>query len=575
MSAPWVLRVRDLRVSAARPEGPPAELLHGVSLTVNRAESLAVVGESGSGKSLLCLSVMGLLGHGLSARGSVALDGGERRGVDPAPREILGLRERELAQLRGERLGMVFQEPMTALDPLRRVGDQVREVMTLHGRAPRAEAASRALELLTRVGLPDPERAARAYPHELSGGQRQRVVLALATANSPDVLLADEPTTALDATVQRQVLELVREQSVQRGTALVLVTHDLPLAASVCRDVVVLQRGSVVESGPLEEVFADPQHPYTRALLDSSRRLAIPRGFTTAWGGAGVEASDGVGNAGAQASDGVGNVGAQATPALEAPPAVELREVRRTYGGSRGPLGSRRQVEALRGVSLRVPRGSRFGLVGESGSGKSTLLRLVTGLDEATSGAVLVDGREVRARRERDLGWLRESVQIVFQDPSGSLDPRMRVADVVTEGLRGLRRAQRLERAIALLADVGLEAGMAQRYPHQLSGGQRQRVAIARALAPRPRILVADEAVSALDVSVRAQVLDLLARIASERDLTLLLVTHDLSVVRYLCDLVAVVRAGEVVESGPVAQVLTHPQHEYTAALVAAAPTLR
>lgn len=565
-----VLRVRGLRVNTrARAGQGGLELLHGIDLTLGRGENLAVVGESGSGKSLLCLSVMGLLTEDLVASGSVVLRGerADRRpaGAGDGPRvqapdlELLGRSERELAPLRGDRIGMVFQEPMTALDALRRVGDQVAEVMQVHDRLPRAPARRRALDLLGRVGLPDPARAFAAYPHELSGGQRQRVVLAAAMANSPDVLLADEPTTALDATVQRQVLTLVAEATAAAGTALVLVTHDLALAASVCTRVVVLRRGEVVEAGELRDVFTAPRHPYTRDLLQASGLLTPGDTAPAPLGPTPVAPPPADHPASARGEE-------------EGSPAVVIHDLVRTYTRPRGPLGGRQQVTALTGVSLSVARGERFALVGESGSGKSTLLRMVAGLDAPTSGEVWVTGREVHGQPERQLRWLRRTLQIVFQDPTGSLDPRMRLWQLVTEALTGLSRAERRERAVRLLRDVALAADLVDRYPHQLSGGQRQRVAIARALAPEPRVLVADEAVSALDVSVRAQVLDLLDHLVAQRDLTLLLVTHDLTVVQRLCDTVAVLRAGEIVESGTVAQVLANPQQDYTAGLVAAVP---
>ncbi|GAA2237492.1 hypothetical protein GCM10010413_42850 [Promicromonospora sukumoe] len=556
------LRHLTVRTRSGRP------LLTDVSLRVAAGERVGLIGESGSGKTMTALAALGLLPDGVSATGHVGL-----AGVDG---NLLDRGERALARLRGREISMVFQEPMTALNPLMRVGRQVAETMTVHGVAAGA-ASRRAAALLAEVGLPDG--AARRYPHELSGGQRQRVVLAMALANDPAVLVADEPTTALDVTVQRQVLDLMTRLVSDRGAGLLFITHDLAVVSQVCERVVVLLDGVVVEEGPVAEVFANPRHEYTRRLLAAS--TLEPRATTPVERPTLVEPATLV-----EPSTLVEPV---ETPALE-PALIRVEDVTRTYT-NRGQA-----VPALRGVSLAVPEGQRFGIVGESGSGKSTLLRIIAGLDRATSGRVTSAGVDLSpapsggARSEsgptapRDLGDLRAALQFVFQDPYGSLDPRMTVGDIVAEPLLnpanvrdgGPRTAAARRDAVREMLDaVGLPLDATERYPHQFSGGQRQRIAIARALVCRPRILVADEPVSALDVSVRRQVLDLLARLADEHALTLLLVSHDLGVVRHVADHVAVMHDGLIVEQGPTAQVYDDPAHEYTRRLRAATPLLR
>ena len=561
-------------------------LVHGVDLQIGRGERVGLIGESGSGKSLTLLAAMGLLPENLKVSGSVRLDG---------EGELLGASERRMASVRGSRMSMVFQEPMTALNPLMRVGEQIAEIIRLHQGVKGQPLQTQVLELLDSVKVPDPARAERAYPHELSGGQRQRIVLAMAMANQPDLLLADEPTTALDVTVQKQVLELMGDQVRQAGSSLLFITHDLGVVASICDRVLIMRHGRIVESGPLQTVFSDPQHPYTRGLLAASALETDQQtGRLMTVGAVGQEGRQ----QGRPGQSGLGQTGPhqeQAGPAsgaaphevsseepqtfdqaaifnqTDAEPLLAVREVRRTYGRA-GLFGGGRQVQALRGVSFDVRAGQRFGIVGESGCGKSTLLRILTGLDEATSGSVEVSGQEILGKKERQLRWLREAVQIVFQDPMGSLDPRMRIEDVVAEPLRGASREERRSRVEALLEEVGLPRRAADRCPHEFSGGQRQRIAIARALITRPKILMADEAVSALDVSVRAQVLNLLDDLVRDYDLTMLFVSHDLQVVRHACDTVAVMNAGQIVECGPADVLFAQPQHSYTASLLESIP---
>lgn len=542
-----LLRVENLTVAAGQ-----RPLVRPLSFTLGRGERVGLIGESGSGKSLTALSLMGLLPGGVQASGSVRLAG----------EEIIGAPERRLAALRGSALSMVFQEPMSALNPLMRAGDQVAEAMTLHGPAPHARR--RALSLLEQVRLPDPGRAARSFPHELSGGQRQRVMLAMAMANTPDLLICDEPTTALDVTVQAQILDLIGDTVRAHDAALLFITHDLAVVESVCDRVIVMHRGEAVEAGPVDEVFSAPQHDYTRGLLAASdlrRTDARGRLFTIDT----LPSSEGEPGAPADAPE-------PATGEV----LVDVRKVARTFV-SRRFLGPRQEVRALEDVSLSIRAGERFGIVGESGSGKSTLLSILAGLDRPTSGSASVGGIDVAAARQRDLRALREELQLVFQDPFASLDPRMSVAQILAEPARsaGIDAAAREARMRELLSAVGLPEDALARYPHQFSGGQRQRLSIARALMTRPTILMADEPVSALDVSVRAQVLNLLADLVDEYRLTLILVSHDLGVIRHACSRVAVMRAGRIVETGPVEDVLTRPQEDYTRALVDATPRLR
>ncbi|GAA4285072.1 ABC transporter ATP-binding protein [Brevibacterium daeguense] len=562
-----LLTVQDLEISAGQ-----RHLVHPTSFTIAAGERVGLIGESGSGKSLTSAAVMGLLPGELSARGQVKLSGTEGN--------LLTWSERRMARLRGRDLSMVFQEPMSALNPLMRVGEQVAEVMRIHRTANPAQAKARAVELLERVRLPDPRAAARAYPHQLSGGQRQRVMLAIAMANSPRLLICDEPTTALDVTVQAQVLDLIREAVVADGTGLLFITHDLAVVASVCERVMVMYRGRIVESGSCEQIFTDPQHEYTRGLLAASDLTATDdRGRLFTIASAARYRSHASGDGAMTDAEADAGSASRAAPVdlATGEPLIEVSELVKTYSRTRTSLfGRADRVEALRGISLSIPAGRRFGIVGESGSGKSTLLKILSGLEPPTTGSVQVGGVHVESATSAQLRSMREDLQIVFQDPFASLDPRMKVADIIAEPLVPMRvpERKRRERVAETLAAVGLEPESAHRFPHQFSGGQRQRISIARALVCRPRILVADEPVSALDVSVRAQVLNLLTDLVDEYQLTLVFVSHDLGVVRHLCSDVAVMKSGEIVETGDVESIYTNPQHPYTASLVAATPSL-
>ncbi|HEY9293824.1 MAG TPA: ABC transporter ATP-binding protein [Microlunatus sp.] len=586
-----LLTLSGLSVTAG---GEP--LVRDLDLQIATGERVGLIGESGSGKSLTCLSIMGLLPEGLTATGSLRLSD-----VD---HDLLAAPESQWTRLRGSRMAMIFQEPMTALNPLMKTGRQVAEMMRLHGESER-RAADRAVRLLDQVGLPDPAVAAQAYPHQLSGGQRQRVMLAMAMANSPDLLLADEPTTALDVTVQAQVLELMRAQVRDNDSALLFITHDLAVVSQMCDRVLIMKDGAIVETGSIDAVFSRPRHPYTRGLLaasalatdpDTGRLITVPtpspyqQRVDASIANAPSDTAPATAPSRSRRSSPDEPAGQDQKPIrhqvqdadqpmifnqIEGDPLIRVRDLGRThYRGRTSLFGPRREVVALQQVSFDVAAGTRFGIVGESGAGKSTLLRLLCALDPISTGTAEVAGMQLAGARERDLRPLREQVQLVFQDPHSSLDPRMRVRDVVSEPLRRTGTDDRRARVLEALQAVGLPASAADRFPHQFSGGQRQRIAIARALITRPRILLADEPVSALDVSVRAQVLNLLAELIDTYRLTLIFVSHDLNVVRHLCDRVAVMRSGRIVECGPTGQVYADPQHPYTRQLITALPTI-
>ncbi|MBS3181865.1 dipeptide ABC transporter ATP-binding protein [Leucobacter manosquensis] len=575
--ADLLLRVDDLNVRT-----PYRTLVSDFSLHMAHGERIGLIGESGSGKSMTTTALLGLLPNGVTADGSVEIDGYSGN--------LLQAPESDLMKLRGNNMAMVFQEPLTALNPLMRTGAQVAEIILQHKLAPnKAEANRRAVEMLDAVHLPDPAQAARAYPHQLSGGQRQRVMLAMALANDPSLLLCDEPTTALDVTVQRQVLDLILELVRERGTGLLFITHDLAVVANMCTRVLVMNNGAVVEEGTTEDVFTRPTHPYTRGLLAASDLDAVDargRLFTVATAQEYVpptadeqivarpEASAAVAGPAAAGTATAGTAPAHAEPVMR------VTDLVRTYTrGRTSILKPAPEVHALKGISFEVPQGGRLGVVGESGSGKSTLLRILAGLDQPTSGSAVVAGNEVKGAKEPQLRALRQNLQIVFQDPMGSLDPRMTVEQIISEPLlvpgRGETAADRKRMVAEMLEAVGLPASSAERFPHQFSGGQRQRISIARALICRPQVVVADEPVSALDVSVRAQVLNLLADLVDEYGLTLVFVSHDLNVVRYLCDSVIVMQSGEIVEAGDTETVYRTPQHPYTKRLIDSSLTLR
>ncbi|MEW1641035.1 ABC transporter ATP-binding protein [Streptomyces sp. NPDC091219] len=527
-----ILEMENLSVTFSTESGDvPA--VRGVSLRVEPGETLALVGESGSGKSTVALAALGLLPGNARASGGVSVGG----------TDVVGAREAELARLRGRTASMVFQEPATALDPLTRIGRQIAEVVRNHRDVSRQEAAAEAVALLRRVGIPEPERRASAFPFQLSGGQRQRVVIAMAIANSPGLLVADEPTTALDVTVQAEILDLLRALAADSRTGVLLVTHNMGVVADFADRVAVMLEGEVVETGAVEDVLLRPTHEYTRRLLAAVPRLAVS----------------------APADAAIPETGA-----AETAPVVELRDVSVRFG--RGP----RAVRALEEVSLTVRAGETVGLVGESGSGKSTAARVALGLVAPESGSVSLFGTDLRGARGRARRALLAGVGVVLQDPVASLDARMSVAECVAEPLRvhrrGMGAAERRERVAEVLERVRLSKELARRGPRELSGGQRQRVSLARALVLAPRLLVADEPTSALDVSVQRTVLEVIAELQAELGFACLFVSHDLAVVQRFAGRVVVLRGGRVEEQGPTMSTLLHPETAYTRRLIAAVP---
>ncbi|MGN8077904.1 dipeptide ABC transporter ATP-binding protein [Variovorax sp. 22077] len=536
-----LLEVEDLRVAFGG-----KEVVHGIDFRMAAGEKLALVGESGSGKTVTALSLLRLV-QNAELSGSARLFGnGQKEQKQHGPRDLLTIPERQLRGIRGKEIAMIFQEPMTALNALYTVGDQIAEVLELHEGLSKREAQAAAVQLLADTGIPEPARRARAFPHQLSGGQRQRAMIAMALACKPRLLLADEPTTALDVTVRAQILDLLADLQRKHGMAVLLITHDLNLVRRFADRVVVMESGHIVEHGPVASVFEAPQHPYTRKLIDSHPERDV----------AAVAV-----NAGAA-------------------PLIEASALRVTYPvpkpGFAGWFGKGEFV-AVQGADFRIAPGETLGVVGESGSGKSTLALAALGLLKH-KGALTVAGKGWAVDRASDLG-LRRVMQVVFQDPFSSLSPRMTVEQIVGEGLRvhapELGVEARRTRALAALADVGLTEAqfpsLLERYPHEFSGGQRQRLAIARALIVDPRLLVLDEPTSALDVTIQKQVLGLLQRLQRERGLSYLLITHDVEVIRAMAHNVIVMKDGAILETGPVERVLDVPEHPYTKKLVAAA----
>ena len=604
-----LLDVADLRVAFASEEGR-IDAVRGVNYSVADGEVLAVVGESGSGKSVASLAVMGLLPDHARVSGSIRLRG----------KELLGLGDRELSKLRGKSISMVFQDPLSALTPVYRVGDQIAEALLVHGAAENgAEARARAVELLDLVGISDPTARAKAFPHEFSGGMRQRVVIAIAIANDPSLIICDEPTTALDVTVQAQILNLLRKARDITGAGVIMITHDMGIAATLADRVVVMYAGRIVESAPVTELFAKPRMPYTVGLLGAIPRLDGPlraplipiKGAPPAMHDlppgcsfaprcplvlddcrtaepdlteigpshrvACIRSDETTSNELFQAyRDEMSEVEADETPATSEV-VLKVTDLVKTFPLTRGVVFRRKvgEIKAVDGISFELRAGRTLALVGESGSGKSTTLTQILNLTEPEGGSIEVLGTPVAGLTTQRRREIRRKMQIVFQDPTSSLDPRLPIFDVIAEPLRahGRTRAEIRSRVPELLDLVGLRREHADRYPADFSGGQKQRISIARALALDPELLVLDEPVSSLDVSIQAGVLNLLRDLQAMRNLTYLFVSHDLSVVRNIAHDVAVMHKGKIVEFGTARDVFAAPSHSYTQALIAAIPT--
>ncbi|CAG9168775.1 ABC transporter ATP-binding protein [Cupriavidus respiraculi] len=524
-----LLSIRDLTI-ALPAGGDRAHAVREVSYDLHAGEILCIVGESGSGKSMSANAIMGLLPPYLKPQSGRILFQG---------RDLLAQDEATLLSMRGKDMAMVFQEPLSALNPVMTVGDQIAEVMRVHHAYSGEARMRRVLELLEFVGLPDPATLVHSYPFRLSGGQRQRVVIAMALALEPALLIADEPTTALDVTTQAQILALIKRIQAEKGMGVMFVTHDFGVVAEIADRVAVMEKGVLVEMGPAQQVLNHPQHPYTRRLIG-----AVPHGRC--------------GEPDSRAAETV----------------LEVRALRKTYVSGGGLFTRKRVVNAVDGVSFTVRRGETLGIVGESGSGKSTIGKCLLRLTEIDGGELLFQGQDIAHLSERRFRPLRKDVQMIFQDPFASLNPRHTVGRIISDGpvANGVPRDKANARTRELLELVGLEPSAFDRYPNQFSGGQRQRIGIARALALEPKLLVADESVSALDVSVQAQVLELLAALQKRLDIGLIFITHDLRVAAQICHHVIVMHKGKVVESGPPAQIFDAPQHDYTQRLIAAIP---
>ncbi|WP_280243622.1 ABC transporter ATP-binding protein [Nocardia abscessus] len=601
-----LLEITDLRVSFPSEEGR-IDAVRGVTYTVSDGEVLAIVGESGSGKSVSSLAVMGLLPEQARITGSIRFRG----------RELLGLGDRELSKLRGSAISMVFQDPLSALTPVYRVGDQIAEALLAHGKMGRSEAARRAVELLDLVGIPDPEIRAKAFPHEFSGGQRQRVVIAMAIANDPALIICDEPTTALDVTVQKQILNLLRKARDITGAGVIMITHDMGIAATLADRVAVMYAGRIVETATTEDLFNAPRMPYTVGLLGSIPRMdgparrplipivgappamhALPPGCSFAPRcpvsieecTAAEPPLEPIEPGHTAACIRTAEVGTDALfeayrseisepdaeAEVESDVVLRVSDLVKVFPITSGVVLRRRkgEIRAVDGISFEVRRGRTLALVGESGSGKSTTLTQILDLVTPQAGAIEIMGSDVASLSKARKREIRRKMQIVFQDPTASLDPRLPIFDAVAEPLRidGRPKAEIARRVPQLLEQVGLRPEHADRYPTDFSGGQKQRISIARALALDPELLVLDEPVSSLDVSIQAGVLNLLRDLQTERGLSYLFVSHDLSVVRNLAHHIAVMYRGKIVEYGSAEQIFAAPTHEYTRALIDAVP---
>lgn len=596
-----LLDVVDLNVGF-RTEDGVVQAVRGVDLHVGAGEILAIVGESGSGKSVTAMSFLKLLPPSATVEGTVSW-----RGED-----LLAADEKRMRQVRGDEIAMIFQDPLSALNPVYKVGDQIAEMVLAHQKVSRRQAKERAIEMLGLVGIPQPKRRAEQYPHEFSGGMRQRAMIAMGLTTAPELLIADEPTTALDVTTQAQILDLLRDLNQSLGMATLLITHNLGAVARLCERTIIMYGGKIVECGPTEQLFADPQHPYTRLLLQSVPRMTGQEGPLTPIAGSPPDLTNLPSGCtfhprcpfaldecrtgqpplksvrGSLSACWVTQAGGDITPAANhaarherasadaGDPVLQVRDLVTWYGGpGRFTRRKAEPVRAVDGVSLEVSRGETLAVVGESGCGKTTLAQTIMRLVDSRSGQIIIDGEDITALKGPALRRARRKMALIFQDPYSSLNPRHTVAEIIGEPLavHGLASgSQRTERIVELLELVGLNPRFMRRYPHQFSGGQRQRVAVARALASDASLLICDEPTSALDVSIQAQILTLLERLQGQLQLTYLFISHDLAAVRYIANRIAVMYQGRIVESGPAAQLLSDPQHPYTRRLIDAVP---
>ncbi|WP_413582407.1 ABC transporter ATP-binding protein [Bdellovibrio sp. HCB288] len=557
-----VIEVKNLAVEFKTDDGIVKAVKH-ISFSIPKGKTVGLVGESGSGKSITSLAIMRLIGHpGKVTSGEILFEG----------KDLLKLPEDKMREIRGAKISMIFQEPMTSLNPVLTVADQITETLMLHQNLTKEQALSRGVELLKKVGIPNPEERLYFYPHKFSGGQRQRIMIAMAIACNPDVLICDEPTTALDVTIQKQILDLLADIQKQTNMSMLFITHDLGVVADIADQVIVMNKGEVVETNVSKKIFTNPQHPYTKGLLAcrpslSSHLARLP------------VLSDFMGPNGEElpGPDASTQQAKKASHPSDAPVILEVKDLQTHFAHTGGLLGRvQGYTKAVDGVSFQVKKGRTLGLVGESGCGKTTLGRTLMRLVDSTAGQIVFEGQDITKLSARQMLPVRKKMQIVFQDPFASLNPRMTIGAILMEPMQihnlGDNDSQRKEMAAVMMKKVGLSPGVMNRYPHEFSGGQRQRISIARALMVKPDFIVCDESVSALDVSIQAQILNLLLDLQDEMNLTYIFISHDLSVVKYISDDVAVMYGGKIVEMNTAENIYSNPQHDYTQKLLSAIP---